>query len=118
MFLWLGLILVVVGWYTGSNSSGTSARTTVTGGLESIGAAQSDGSATGRWAAANARWLRIAVCLLGAIVLLWGNDVSLSRLLWSLLLVRVLLSIVQILIGSGDAPEATTPTAETRSPAM
>jgi len=120
VFLWLGLILVVVGWYTGANSSGSAARTTVAGGLENIGATQSDGSisATGRWAAANARWLRIAVCLLGAIVLLWGNDVSLSRLLWSLLLVRVLLSIVQILIGSGDAPEATTPTAETRSPAM
>ena len=39
---------------------------------------------------ANARWLRVVVGLLGVVVLLWGNDVSLSRLFWSLVLVVVL----------------------------
>ena len=93
VFLWLGVILVVVGWFTGSNTSGTAVRTTLSGGLETAGAGLADGpvGGAGRWVAANARWLRVAVGVLGAVVLLWGNDVSLSRLLWSLLLTVVLL---------------------------
>jgi hypothetical protein len=37
----------------------------------------------------------------GVVVLLWGNDVSVSRLGWSLLGVVVLLAVVQILVGAG-----------------
>ena len=33
VLLWLGLILVVAGWFTGSNAAGTAARSTVSGGL-------------------------------------------------------------------------------------
>ena len=51
--------------------------------------------------------------LLGAVVLLWGNDVSLSRLFWSLVFVVVLLAIVQVLVGAG----AGTGTASTAPPA-
>ena len=100
---WLGLILVVVGWFTGSNASGTAVRTTLSGGLESVGAKLGDGPLgdAGRWVTANARWLRVAVGALGVVVLLWGNDISVSRLLWSLLLVVVLLAVVQILVGAG-----------------
>jgi hypothetical protein len=100
---WLGLILMVVGWFTGSNASGTAVRTTLSGGLESVGAKLADGplGGAGRWVAANARWLRVAVGVLGVVVLLWGNDVSVSRLLWSLLGVVVLLAVVQILVGAG-----------------
>jgi hypothetical protein len=100
---WLGLILVVVGWFTGSNASGTAVRTTLSGGLESVGAKLADGSlgGAGRWVAANARWLRVAVGVLGVVVLLWGTDVSVSRLGWSLLLVVVLLAVVQVLVGAG-----------------
>jgi hypothetical protein len=39
--------------------------------------------------------------VVGVVVLLWGNDVSVSRLLWSLLGVVVLLAVVQILVGAG-----------------
>jgi hypothetical protein len=107
VLLWLGLILVVAGWFTGSNRPGTAARSTVSGGLQTIGAAAAHGrtdgpvAAAGRWAAANARWLRVVIGLLGAVVLLWGNNLSVSRLLWSLLLVIVLLAVVQVLIGAG-----------------
>ena len=109
---WLGLILVVVGWFTGSNASGTAVRTTLSGGLESVGAKLADGSlgGAGRWVAANARWLRVAVGVVGVVVLLWGNDVSVSRLLWALLLVVVLLAVVQVLVGAGhraDRPPST-----------
>ena len=63
VFLWLGVILVVVGWFTGSNTSGTAVRTTLAGGLESAGARLADGpvGGPGRWVAANARWLRVAI---------------------------------------------------------
>src|SRR5829696_316402 len=100
---WLGLLLVVVGWFTGSNASGTAVRTTLSGGLESVGAQLADGplGGAGRWVEANARWLRVAVGVVGVVGLLWGNDVSVGRLLWSLLGVVVLLAVVQILVGAG-----------------
>ena len=103
VLLWLGLILVVAGWFTGSNAAGTAVRSTISGGLETVGAALADGpvGGAGRWVAANARWLRVAIGVLGAVVLLWGNDLSLSRLFWSLALVVVLLAVVQVLVGAG-----------------
>ena len=111
VLLWLGLILVVTGWFTGSNASGAAVRSTVSGGLETVGAALADGpvGGAGRWVAANARWLRVAIGVLGAVVLLWGNDITLSRLLWSLALVVVLLAVVQVLVGAGRAAGDTSP---------
>jgi hypothetical protein len=120
VFLWLGVILVVAGWFAGSNASGTAVRTTLAGGLETAGARLAGGPAagTGRWVAANARWLRVAVGVLGAVVLLWGNDISLPRLFWSLLLVVVLLGVVQVLVGAGRDAGAFSPVpaAATRDP--
>ncbi len=114
VLLWLGLILVVTGWFTGSNRPGTAARSTVSGGLQTVGAAMADGpvGGAGRWVAANARWLRVVIGVFGAVVLLWGNDLSPSRLLWSLVLVVVLLAVLEVLIGAGRAA-----TASTRAPA-
>lgn len=111
VFFWLGLVVMVAGWFIGSNRSGTAVRTTVTGGLEGIGAALADGpvGAAGRWVAENARWLRLAAGLLGVVVLLWGNDVSPSRLLWSLVFVLVVLAGVQILVGAGRGKGAAQP---------
>jgi hypothetical protein len=111
VLLWLGLILVVAGWFTGSNAAGTAVRSTTSGGLETVGAALADGPAggAGRWVAANARWLRVAIVVLGAVVLLWGNDLSVSRLLWSLALVVVLLAVVQVLVGAGGRSGASIP---------
>jgi hypothetical protein len=111
VFLWLGVILVVAGWFAGSNASGTAVRTTLSGGLQTAGARLADGpvGGAGRWVAANARWLRVAVGLLGALVLLWGNDVSLPRLFWSAVLVVVLLGVVQVLVGAGGQTGASSP---------
>jgi hypothetical protein len=103
VLLWLGLILVVTGWFTGSNRPGTAVRSTVSGGLQTVGAALADGpvGGAGRWVAANARWLRVVIGVLGVVVLLWGNDLSPTRLLWSLVLVVVLLAVLEVLIGAG-----------------
>ena len=114
VLLWLGLIIAAAGWFAGTNATGTATRTTVAGGLESVGSVLANGpvGGAGHWVAANARWLRVVVGLLGVVVLLWGFDVSPSRLVWSTILVVVLLALVQVLVGAGrepaedDAPEA------------
>jgi hypothetical protein len=109
VLLWLGLFLVVVGWFAGRNRTGAAARAAVAGGLETVGSALADGpvAGAGRWVAANARWLRAVVGVLGVVVLLWGNDVSLSRLFWSVLLIAVLLAVIQVLIGAAGGPNRT-----------
>ncbi len=111
VFLWLGLILVVIGWFTGANRYGTAVRTAISGGLESIGGAVAGSPVgdAGRWVAPNARWLRVVVGLLGVVVLLWGNNMSPSRLFWSVVLVVGLLAVVQVLVGAGKSPAASQP---------
>jgi hypothetical protein len=103
MFCWLGLTLIVAGWYSGSNVTGAATRRTISGGLQTVGAALADSwvGGIGHWVAANARWLRVVVGVLGAVILLWGNDVSPTRLFWSVFVVVVLLAVVQVLVGAG-----------------
>jgi hypothetical protein len=110
VLLWLSLILVVAGWFTGPNATGTAVRSAVSGGLQTVGAALADGpvGGTGRWAAANARWLRVVIGVLGVVVLLWGNDLTPTRLLWSLTLVVVLLAVLEVMIGAGGRTGAST----------
>jgi hypothetical protein len=105
VFLWLGLILVILGWFAGPNRYGAALRTATTRGLEGIGGVLADSPVgeAGRWVATNSRWLRVAVGLLGVVVLLWGNNVSTSRLFWSLALVLGLLAVLQVLVGAGRA---------------
>lgn len=109
VLLWLGLILMVAGCYLGRNAVGTAVRTTICGGLEGIGAALTDGpvahavAGPGRWIAANVKWLRVLVGVLGAIILAWGNQVSESQLFWATFVVVVLLAIMQVFVGVGKA---------------
>ena len=108
---WLGLVLMLAGWFAGSNRYGSAVRTTTSGGLERAGGALA-GAGTGvgragRWTTDNAGWLRVVVVVLGGVVLLWGNDVSMSRLWWSLALVLVLLAGIQVLVGAGREPAST-----------
>ena len=121
VLLWVGLFLVAAGWFAGSNRSGTAFRTTVAGALENAGAAVSDGPVgdAGRWVRANAGWVRVAVGVLGVLVLLWGNDVSLSRgCSGRRCLVVALLAAVQVLVGAGGGggriPPPSTPAADGR----
>ncbi len=112
--LWLGLTLIVVGWFTGSNQYGSAVRNAVVGGLEQAGAALPGHQVgpVGRWVAANVRWLRVVVGVLGVVVLFWGNDVSLSRWWWSVVGVLVVLAVLQVLVGAGrrTTTEPTEPT--------
>ena len=105
VMLWLGLIIAVIGLFAGGTRLGAAIRTTTTRSLESVGASLADTpvAGAGRWTAANALWLRIVVGVLGVIVLLWGNNISGTRLFWSLIVVCVLLAVVQVLVGTGRA---------------
>jgi hypothetical protein len=100
---WLGLIVLLAGLFAGPNRVGTVVRTDVRNGLEGVGAKLADGpvATSGRWVRANIRWLRVAVCLVGAVILLWGVDVSVARLGWSFLFVVVVLAVLQVLVGAG-----------------
>lgn len=108
VLLWLGLILLVAGWFAGRNSTGTATRTAISGGLESVGEALPTTAVAepGRWVAANALWLRVVALVVGVVVLLWANDVSQERLFWSLVVVLVLLAVIQVLVGAGRTPSA------------
>jgi hypothetical protein len=108
--LWLGIILLLAGLFAGANSYSRAVRGGVSGNLESVGARLPEArmGATGRWVAANAAWLRVAIVVLGVVVLLWGNAATTQRLWWSLVLVVVLLAVLQVLVGSGRKQEAPT----------
>ena len=118
VLLRLGLILVIVGWFAGRTSTGAATRSFVSGGLENVGAVLADGpiGAAGRWVKPNAVWLRIAVGLLAVVVLLWGNNVSESRLYWSAFLVLVLMAIIQVLVGAGQGSSLSGTAAPPRGP--
>ena len=65
--------------------------------------------AAGSWVRANQRWLRFAVGIAGSVVLLWGVDVSVARLFWSLVAVLLALTVIQVLVGAGGAAPADRP---------
>ena len=102
VLLGVGVALVVAGCFAGENRYGTAIRTTVASGLESIGARTHGGrvGAAGGWVAVNRAWLRVVAVVLGAVVLLWGNQVSMERLWWALATIVVALAGIQILVGS------------------
>jgi len=115
--LWLGLVIVVAGWFAGRNRYGTALRTSVAGGLEGVGARLPDNQVGGvaTWVATNLTWLRAVVIALGGVVLLWGNQATTSRLWWSLALTLLLLVVLQVLAG-GRRGERQEPLAVTSTP--
>ena len=104
VMLGLGLALAVTGWYAGTTALAGAVRTGVTGGLETVGRAASGGPAgsAGAWVAGNVVWLRFVAVGLGLVVLLWGNEMTPERLVWSLALSGVLLAGLQVLVGAGS----------------
>ena len=101
MILWLGVILIVAGWFAGVTARAPGRPTLAVSGAAGRGRRHRYRRArpTGRWVAANAGWLRVVAVAVGAVVLLWGLDTSLSRLVWSAVLVVVLLVLIELLAG-------------------
>ncbi len=105
---WLGVLLVAAGWFAGSNGSGSAARSAVSRGLESGGESlpADNFSGVGRWAKANAFWVRYVVLALGVVALMWGNQTSPTRLFWSTVGVLAVLAGLQVLVGAASAEES------------
>lgn len=105
VLLWLGLTLVVAGWFAGTTRSAVVTRRTIGGGLEHLGAGFLHGQLGlgWRWVADNVGWLRIVAVALPVVVLVWGNEISPERWWWSLALAIVLLAVLQVLLGAGRA---------------
>ncbi|MFO6453669.1 MULTISPECIES: hypothetical protein [unclassified Aeromicrobium] len=103
--LMLGLALVVAGWFTGANRSGTAVRAAVGGALERFGAGVVHGQLGlgWRWVTDNVAWLRVVAVGVAVVVLAWGNEISPERWWWSLALALVLLAVLQVLAGAGRA---------------
>jgi hypothetical protein len=108
VFLWLGVILVAAGWFAGVTRSATFSRARVSGALRAGGTKVGTDTLVpaGRWVDANAGWLRVVAVAAGAVVLLWGLDTSVARLVWSLVLVLVLLAAIEAMAGVGEHPRA------------
>ena len=106
VMLWLGLLLVLAGLFAGRNAVGTAVRGSVRRGLESVGRELADGPAAsaGRWVRANAGWLRYAVGACGAVVLVWGGDVTQAHLAWAAVVVVALMATLQVMVGVGARP--------------
>ena len=111
VILWLGVILIVAGWFAGITGSAVVFRRWLSGGLRAGGAAVGTPGLvpTGRWVASNAAWLRVVAVVIGAVVLLWGLDTSLSRLVWSTVLVVVLLVLIELAAGLADSRRKSPP---------
>jgi hypothetical protein len=107
VLLWLGIILIVAGWFAGRSRSGTVSRSAVANGLHAGGdrIASDAIRPSARWVANYAPALRVAVIFLGVVVLLWGLQASVGRLVWSTILVVVLLAAIELLVGSAGEPE-------------
>ncbi len=111
VLLAIGLLFIVAGCFAGANRYGTAVRTTLASGLETLGARTSGEhvSAAGRWVAVNRGWLRVLVVLIGVLVLIWGNQITMERFWWSLATVVLGLAVVQVLVGAGKADDVTGP---------
>ena len=63
----------------------------------------------GRWVGSNQGWLRVVVVLVGVLVLVWGNQITMERFWWSLAAVVVGLSVLQVLVGAGKVSRVAVP---------
>jgi hypothetical protein len=99
----LGIIVMVVGLYLCGARWAVELRATVNNLANDLAGTIPAGPITssGAWVAAQARWLRVAVGVLFAIVVGFGADLSVSRTIWSALIALVLLGVIQVWAASG-----------------
>ena len=63
---------------------------------------------SGAWVAKNARWLRVGVFVLYVILLLIGNNLDVTRTIWSSVIALILLAIIQVWAAAGSRAQQPT----------
>lgn len=94
----LGLILFIVGLYLCGAAWAVQLRGGVNRVADKVGGSVPVGPLTrsGAWVAAHARWVRVAIAALFAVIVFWGANVNTTRTLVAALIALVLLVIVQV----------------------
>lgn len=103
--LLFGVVVAVAGWFAGRSRPATKVRGHVVAGLTEIGAAVPDNAFSTflQDRASTVRWV-IAVVLV--FILMVGDVLSLTRVIWMILLAAGLFTLLQILIAKKAAPAA------------
>lgn len=99
----LGVIILVVSLYLCGARWAVELRSSVNTLADRIASSIPPGPITssGTWVVAHARWLRVGVAAVFALIVVIGNDLSLSRTLWATVIALILLMIIQVWAAAG-----------------
>ena len=94
----LGVIVLVVGLVLSSARWAVELRAAFVGLAERIASPVPQGPIThsGAWVGAHARWMRVGVAVIFALIVLVGNDLSVARTLWAAVIALVLLALIEV----------------------
>lgn len=105
----IGIILLVIGLYLCEARWAVELRASVNNLADKVASTIPVGPITnsGVWVASNARYLRGAVFVIFAIILLIGNNLDLARTIWAAVIALILLAVIQVWVAAGRRqPEA------------
>lgn len=99
----LGLILLVIGLYLCNARWAVELRASVNALADKVATTIPPGPITnsGVWVASNARYVRAAIFVIFALILIIGNNLDLARTIWAGVIALILLAIVQVWVAAG-----------------
>ena len=99
----LGVIILVVSLYLCGARWAVELRSSVNTLADRVATSIPTGPITssGTWVVEHARWLRAGVAVVFVLIVVIGNDLSLSRTLWATVIALVLLMIIQVWAAAG-----------------
>ena len=102
-YILLGIVVLVVGLVLSGARWAVELRASFVNLADRISTTIPSGpiTASGAWVAGNARWLRVAVGVLFALIVLVGNDLSVARTLWASVICLVLLGVIEVWAAAG-----------------
>lgn len=108
--LTLGIVVIVAGWFGGRTKIARLARGHVVAGLTEIGQRLPEGfRAFGAVVKQYQEYIRWAIYMIVLLLIVFGDLLTVTSILWSVLLAAGLVTVVQVLVGAGEAPtEAST----------
>ncbi|MEY3733445.1 MAG: hypothetical protein RL347_804 [Actinomycetota bacterium] len=104
----IGLIVMVIGLYLCGARWAVELRAAVNNLASDIAGTIPPGPITssGAWVATNARWLRVGIAVIFALIVVIGNDLSVARTIWAAVIGLILLAVVQVWAAAGRRESA------------